>query len=75
MPVKPVRGHAVPKEGRARHFLQVYSSSVPGTFYKLMQVLGVWGVFKLFYGKEIEVLRFWNDDRACLAPNTIKYKF
>ena len=51
------------------------SISVPGTFYKFMQVGGGGGLCNLFIEKEIAVLKFWNGDRGCLAPNTIKYKF
>ena len=48
---------------------------MPGTFYKFMQVLGLGGVCKLFVENEIAVLRFWNGDRGCLAPDASKYKF
>jgi len=40
-----------------------------------MQVFGVEGVCKLFLGKEIGVLRFWDGDRDFLAPDARKYKF
>jgi len=50
-------------------------TAVPGTFYKFMQVLGIGRAGKLFCGKEIEVSRFCDEDRECLAPDAIKYKF
>ena len=40
-----------------------------------MQVLVVEGVRKLFFEKEIVVIKFGDGDRECLAPDTIKYKF
>jgi hypothetical protein len=48
---------------------------VPGTFYKLNQVLGVERVRKLFFVKEIAVLKFWEGIRGILAPDARKYKF
>jgi hypothetical protein len=51
------------------------TSAVPGTFYKFMQVLGVERVRKLFFVKEIAVLKFWDGIRGILALDARKYKF
>jgi len=48
---------------------------VTGTNCKFMQVFGVLGVCKLFYGKEIDVMRFWDGDRGFLALDAKKCKF
>ena len=55
--------------------LKLLARTVPGAFYKFMQVLGVERVRKLFIVKEIAVLKFWDGIRGILAPDARKYKF
>ena len=52
-----------------------FSRAVPGTYCNFMQVLGVGRVHKLFVGKEIDVLKFWDCDRGFLEPDARKCKF
>jgi len=40
-----------------------------------MRVFGLGKVCKLFFGKEIAVLRFWDGDRGFLALDARKCKF
>ena len=49
-----------------KRFIKKYWTAVPGTFYKFMQVLGVGGVCKFYYGKEIAIFRLCDGDRECL---------